>query len=183
MRAERRAELTAAFARVLAAHGYAGATIAAVAEEAGVAPGLVHHHFANKEDLIDSLLTALLATLRERARRREGLADPLEAWVDAALALDADADVVAARCWVGIFAEALRDAKLFDRVRRLVDTEVTAIVRRSSGRLGDREASGVLAFVVGSLVLGAFAPRKTAGFAAPTARVLVEALAEAKPFR
>jgi hypothetical protein len=34
----------------------------------------------------------------------------------------------------------------------------------------------VLAFVVGSLVVGAFAPRKTAGFAAPGLRKLLEAL-------
>jgi hypothetical protein len=36
----------------------------------------------------------------------------------------------------------------------------------------------VLAFVVGSLVLGAFAPRKTAGFAAPALAKLIASLAE-----
>lgn len=185
VRAERRAELTAAFARVLAANGYAGATIAAVAEEAGVAPGLVHHHFAGKEDLVDSLFTELLARLRERTRKREdeaqGTSDPLEAWVTAALSLERDADVVAARCWVGVLAEAVREPKLFDRVRRLVDTEITAIQRRSGGRLGTHEAGAVLAFVMGALVMGAFAPRKTAGFAAPSALRLVDALVRRAP--
>jgi hypothetical protein len=34
----------------------------------------------------------------------------------------------------------------------------------------------VLAFIVGALVMGAFAPGKTAGFAAPSLRRLVAAL-------
>lgn len=170
-------EITQAFARVLAERGYAGATVVAVAAEAGVAPGLVHHHFSSKEDLIESLLSDLLARLRERTRKREGSLGALEAWITAALALEGDADTVAARCWVGIFAEAVREPKLFERVRRLVDTEIAAIQRRSGETLDDHEAGGVLAFVIGALVLGAFAPRKTAGFAAPTALRLAHALA------
>jgi TetR/AcrR family transcriptional regulator, transcriptional repressor of bet genes len=124
VRAERRVEITQAFARVLAERGYAGATVVAVAAEAGVAPGLVHHHFSSKEDLIESLLSDLLARLRGRTRKREGSMGALEAWITAALALEGDADTVAARCWVGIFAEAVREPKLFERVRRLVDTEI-----------------------------------------------------------
>jgi hypothetical protein len=61
-------------------------------------------------------------------------------------------------------------------VRRLLDTEAQAICRRSRGSLSQRDSGAVLAFIVGSLVLGAFAPRKTAGFAAPSLRRLVEAL-------
>src|SRR5262249_1322148 len=55
-REQRRREILQAFAKVLADHGYAGATIAAVATEAGVAPGLVHHHFESKAELTGSLL-------------------------------------------------------------------------------------------------------------------------------
>ncbi len=63
-------------------------------------------------------------------------------------------------------------APLAGRVRRLVDGEVEAIRRRSRGALTEKEAGAVLAFVLGALVLGAFAPRKTAGFAAAGARRL-----------
>jgi hypothetical protein len=65
----------------------------------------------------------------------------------------------------------------------LVDAEIGAIERRSGGRLEARDAGAVLAFVLGALVLGAFAPRKTSGFAGPSARVLAEALAEARDAR
>lgn len=178
MRDQRRAELTAAFARVLAEHGYAGATIAAVAQEAGVSPGLVHHHFASKEDLLDSLVDELLRRFRERTRTSERTHGPLDAYVAAAVALDATSDMIAARCWVAVFAEAIREPALFARMRRLVDTEIEAIRRRSNQRFSPQDAGAVLAFIMGSLVIGAFAPRKTAGFAAPAAHALIGQLAE-----
>ena len=47
--------LTAA-AQVLSRHGYAGATITRVAEEAGVSRGLLHYYFRNKEDMLAKVL-------------------------------------------------------------------------------------------------------------------------------
>jgi len=176
VRERRRAEIVEAFARVLAAHGYSGATIAAVAQEAGVAPGLVHHHFANKADMLASLLADLMDRFRRRTRSIEASAEPLTAYAAAAVRLDATADAIAARCWVGVLAEAVRNPTLFAQVRRLVDSEIEAIRRRSSYRFSPHDAGAVLAFVVGALVLGAFAPRKTAGFAAPALQTLLESL-------
>jgi len=75
-----------------------------------------------------------------------------------------------------VFSEALRNPALFKQVRRLIDTEITAIQQRSRYALGAHEAGAVLAFIIGSLVLGAFAPQKTAGFAAPALRRLVGAM-------
>lgn len=177
LRVQRRAELTLAFARVLARHGYAGATIAAVAAEAGVAPGLVHHHFASKDDLLASLVSELVRGFRARTRSLDATGgDPLDAYVTSALALGATSDTIAARCWVGVFAEAIRDPALLAQIRRLLDTELEAIHRRAGGRFTAHDSGAVLAFIIGSLVFGAFAPRKTAGFAAPALRRLVTAL-------
>jgi TetR/AcrR family transcriptional repressor of bet genes len=176
MRAKRRAQLTVAFARVLANHGYAGATLAAVAAEAGVAPGLLHHHFRDKADLLESLLEDLVTRFRERTRSKEGADDPLAAYLSAAVELDRTSDAVAARCWVGVLAEAVRQPAFGARLRRLLDGELEAIQRRAGGRLQSQEAAALLAFVLGSLVLGAFAPRRTAGFAAPAGRRIIAAL-------
>jgi TetR/AcrR family transcriptional repressor of bet genes len=176
VRSQRRAQITEAFARVLAAHGYAGATIAAVAEEAGVAPGLVHHHFADKADLLASLVKELMGRFRRRTRAIDATTNPLAAYGAAAVRLDDTADAIAARCWVGVLAEAVRDPTLFAQVRRLVDAEIEVIRRLSSNRFSPRDAGAVLAFVVGALVLGAFAPRKTAGFAAPALQALIDSL-------
>ena len=66
--------------------------------------------------------------------------------------------------------------ELFEEVRRLLDTEIEGIRRRSGGTLTPQEAGAPLAFVVGSLVMGAFAPRRVAGFAGPAARRLAGVL-------
>lgn len=160
----------------MAEHGYAGATIAAVAAEAGVAPGLVHHHFESKAELLSSLLQQLVTGFRQRIHAQETQGDSLLAYADAALKLDARSDLIAAKCWVGVFAEAVRDPTLFAQMRRLVDSEISSIQQRSGQRLSDQQAGSVLAFVIGSLVVGAFAPRKTAGFAAPGLRTLLGAM-------
>ena len=36
-----------------------------MAEEAGYAPGLLHHHFQSKQDLLESLATELIQRVRE----------------------------------------------------------------------------------------------------------------------
>ena len=175
-REQRRAEILTAFARVLAESGYAGATISAVAAEAGYAPGLIHHHFENKEELLVALLQSLIAGFRGRVRLYEGNEGPLFAYADGALRLDERADVTSARCWVGVLSEAIRHPALFARVRRILDAEIGAIQERSGARLSESQAGAILAFIIGSLVLGAFAPRKTAGFAAPGLRQLIHAM-------
>jgi len=174
-REQKRAEILKAFARVLADHGYAGATIAAIALEAGIAPGLVHHHFDDKAELLRGLVHDLISKFRQRVQHYETSDDPLLAYVDGALKPDERADRVAAKCWVGLFAEAVRDPTLFAQMRTLLDTEIASIERRARGRLSTDQAGAVLAFIIGALVLGAFAPRRTAGFAAPGLRKLVAA--------
>lgn len=166
----RRTEILSAFAQVLAEHGYEGATIAAVAERARMAPGMVHHYFVNKAELMSELVKVLIGRFRARVRQKEGAGDPLNAYIDGALALDASADLVAARCWVGVFAEAVREPSLFGQVRRMLDAEIGAIQQRGGGRVSEQDAGAMLAFIIGALVFGAFAPRKTAGFAAPALR-------------
>lgn len=175
LREQRRREIVLAFAKVVAQRGVQGATVALVATEAGIAPGLVHHHFSDKDDMIGELVHELVSRFRTRVRE-QAETDRISAYITGALQLDERADVVAARCWVAIFAESLRNPKLFARARNLIDGEITALEHRSEGTLSRDGASAVLAYVVGALVLGAFAPRKTAGFAAPGLRKFVDAL-------
>lgn len=58
----RRADLIAATARVLAREGTGGASVRAIAVEAGVSPGLVSHYFAG----IDALVAATYADVEHR---------------------------------------------------------------------------------------------------------------------
>ena len=138
-------------------------------------PRLIHYHFEDKEDLLGSLLSDLVNRFRAGVRDRDE-SDPLLAYVDGALRLDERADITAARCWVGLFAEAIRNPTLFKRMRSLIDAEIATIQVRSRDPLDAQQAGAVLAFIIGALVLGAFAPQKTAGFAASSLRELVQAM-------
>jgi TetR/AcrR family transcriptional regulator, transcriptional repressor of bet genes len=169
-REQRRSEILVAFAKVLADHGYAGATIARIAARVGVAPGLIHHHFRSKDELLEGMFEVLLGDFRARfaaERARQPGQSALAAYADAALKLEGGVQSDAAKCWVGLFSEAVRNPVLFRKVRRLLDNEVATIRRLSGERLDEQRASAALAFVIGALVFGAFAPRKAQGFAAP----------------
>ncbi|MCK1299245.1 helix-turn-helix transcriptional regulator [Bradyrhizobium sp. 24] len=76
-----RAALVAAATTVLSEQGYARATSVAIAEQADLSTGALHHHFATKEDLFMSVLDdvtthviALFSDLREEQFADAGLA-------------------------------------------------------------------------------------------------------------
>lgn len=175
-RIERRGEILQAFAKVMADHGFAGATITAVADAAGLSPGLLHHHFKNKEEMLSELFSSLLSTFKLRLQTQPHEAsDMLFHYVDCALKLDQHADVVMAKCWVGVLSEALREPSLFAKLRSHLQNEVDEITKISHGKIDTGQSSALLAYILGSLVFGAFAPRKTAGFAATNGKLIVNA--------
>ncbi|ATG56169.1 TetR family transcriptional regulator [Brachybacterium ginsengisoli] len=63
----RRQEILESAARTIGSRGYAGATLAAIAEDVGISAPSLLHHFRNKE----SLLTELLA-VRDQLSRGDG---------------------------------------------------------------------------------------------------------------
>ena len=70
---ERREQLIAAAARVIARSGYDAATVRDVAREAGVSTGVIAYYFDGKDDLFAHVLRAASRAFRarlERARRR-----------------------------------------------------------------------------------------------------------------
>ncbi|MEV6218189.1 TetR/AcrR family transcriptional regulator [Nocardia sp. NPDC051833] len=79
--ASKRAKLLEAAATVIAAEGYAKATMRRVAEHAGYTTGAVTYYFANKEDMVLALVTgrfdrydAMLEAIRDTTDVRELLA-------------------------------------------------------------------------------------------------------------
>ena len=54
-REERRAQIVDGLMRVLPEHGYERASVARIAKAAGLSPGLVHHHFENKQAILLAL--------------------------------------------------------------------------------------------------------------------------------
>jgi len=196
--AERRAQIVDALLTVVSKEGYARATIAAVAREAGLTAGLLHYHFASKQEILVALVERLVARLEERFQTRlaEAGDEPrarLFAWVDAHVALGADADPRAVAAWVVIGAEAVREPEVRDlytaalvasrdRLRTLVAACLRAAGR--STRSSDRIAAALLSAIEGAYRVNAAAPGVLAdGWAAPTLRRMIDAWIESEPAR
>ena len=62
----RRAAIVSAMLPVMAQHGYERATIQAIAREAGLTPGLIHYHFKSKQEILVSLVKAIMEYARAR---------------------------------------------------------------------------------------------------------------------
>lgn len=170
----RRKEILQSFSRVFATEGYSGATIQAVADEAGLSPGLLHHHFENKQEMLYELFDQLLERFNQafQEQEKENYKKPLDIYLSSALALNDRSDITLARCWVGVLAEALKDPYLKARLVRTLDREILKIQSISGGMFDTKDASSFIAYILGSLVFGAFAPQKSKGFAYERGRKL-----------
>ena len=191
--AERRRQIIDGLAAVMAEVGYERATIVSIARAAGLAPGLVHYHFGAKREILLALVARVVTVAQRRYQRRLDAAgsDPwrrLDAAIDALVALDDDADLRAAACWIQIGAEAPRMEEVAGPYREAVATqyrtltEHVAEIRRSQDRSeadASRVAAGIMAAVEGAFRLAASAPEvvpwgHTAGLVRQMARGLLE---------
>jgi AcrR family transcriptional regulator len=79
---EKRKLILDAAIRVFADHGYHGARVGDIAEDAGVAHGLLYHYFASKDDVLRTIFTenwgALIARFRAVEASTESAPDKLE---------------------------------------------------------------------------------------------------------
>lgn len=127
--AQRREQIVRGLLRIMAVRGYEGASIAAVARAARVAPGLVHYHFADKQEILVALVDVVARELVGRVARRVGGASGPRTGVDAfleALVAPDPPDAPALACWLAIASEAPR----LPAVRRAFDRAVAALVRQ-----------------------------------------------------
>jgi TetR/AcrR family transcriptional repressor of bet genes len=166
---ERRAQIVLGLQAVMAERGYEKATIAAIAEAAGLTPGLVHYHFGSKHEILISLVQRLAEGWRAQAevvgvrRPRERLA----ALIDASLALGAGASPGAVACWVALGVEAVQQPEVRElyaaAVREATATLEQAVLKalRDEGRgttRGRAIAAGLMAAIQGYLQLGLATP-------------------------
>ena len=69
--ADRRRQLLGAAVKVFADKGFHAARVGDIAEEAGVAYGLVYHYFKSKEDLLETIFRATWTEMLARVREVE----------------------------------------------------------------------------------------------------------------
>lgn len=193
---ERRAQIVEGLRQAMAVHGYERASVQAVARAAGLSPGLVHYHFANKEEILLALVESLMAGVRARIDARLSVAgeqprERLGAYLDAILAVGEGADPAAVATWALVGAEAVRlpeVGQIYERwlleLRRELEVLLAAACRdEARSRRGIRAlAVGVLSLVEGYFRIAAGAPGVVpAGTAAPTARRMAFGLLDAQP--
>ena len=128
---QRREQIVRGLLRVMARHGYAGATIPAIAREADLLPGLVHYHFDTKKAILLALVALLEASVRARyerlAARAEAPRERLYAFLDAHVAKGPGADPDAVACWVALGAEAVADREVRAAYRGVVERELAEL--------------------------------------------------------
>ncbi|MEU8434112.1 TetR/AcrR family transcriptional regulator [Streptomyces sp. NPDC029216] len=163
----RRRDVSEAVWRVLAAHGFGGLTLRAVATELGATTGMLTHYFPAKRDLVAYALDLL--TERTAARPRpsggQGLA-ALRAALLGVLPLTPEA-TASNRIWVSSWDTALADptvsadhARKYAQSRAKLRDLVTAAQQLGELPPGDPEriATAAQSFSLGLTVQALFAP-------------------------
>jgi TetR/AcrR family transcriptional repressor of bet genes len=187
----RRQQITLSLSRVMARSGYERATIAEVAREAGLTPGLLHYHFKNKREILMALVDHLAGRLetRYRARFERDTASPkqrLLAFLDALVATGPDADPDAMACWVVIAGEAIRQDDVRLVYQRVIARQKETLVELSGDLLASEGcppesapelALTLLCWVHGCYQLASAAPGSIpAGAASPLLHHLVDTM-------
>jgi TetR/AcrR family transcriptional repressor of bet genes len=192
--AERRQQIVAALLAVMAEHGYEGASIQAIGQRAGLAPGLIHYHFKNKEEILLELVGSLAGVARTRYEvlaASAGSPDArLQAWIDARLGLGPGADAGAVAAWVMVGAEAVRQPQVRRAYQEALAQELALLggllEACLSGRGKTTARAGQLAASLAAFMEGAFQLSSAArelmpeGYAAGMAREWVERFIEAE---
>ena len=185
--------------RALAEHGYAGSSVASIAREAGLAPGLVHYYFGSKQEMLLELLESIRTAIRARRDERLERAgdDPrarLFALTDALLEHDPSGGTAPVEAtWIVIAAEAVHQpavreaygAMLVELVDRL-ETGLREVLRAEKRVVRDVRslAAAIAAGIQGVYQMDAAAPGTARrGSSAPALRHMVAGLIEAQPQR
>src|SRR5688572_29508598 len=156
MRPIRRRQLVDAAIASIHQYGMAETTIARIAEKAGVSPGIIHHYFAGKDDLLFETMRHLLEVLRRHAvvglRRAQTPRARLHAIVEASFAEDQFSDTVSA-AWLGLYGNARQSPRLA-RILRLYHARLRSnLVHALNSLVGPQDVEG-LAEGIASMIDG-----------------------------
>jgi TetR/AcrR family transcriptional regulator, transcriptional repressor of bet genes len=166
----RRAEIIAAALPVIAQCGYEKATVQAIAKQAQLAPGLIHYHFKNKQEILVSLVHTIAdygdARFLQIAAEASGPGERLRAYLESRLGLGEGASHEMVAAWVMIGAEAVRQAEVREVYQRAVASELARLSALLEECLGEQRketggaealAAGLLAMMVGAFQLSSAA--------------------------
>src|SRR6516164_6320057 len=131
--AGRRDEIALVACRVVAAHGFDGASMVRIARESGYTTGMLAHYFDSKQDIITAALRLILRRIDERLRRpAQGAAGPdlLDLLLEA-LPIDAHRRIECA-FWITFWGQVTADKRL-RRINAWVHREYLRLFERCLG--------------------------------------------------
>lgn len=113
----RRKQLVEAAIATIHVHGFANATVARIAAQAGISAGMVHHYFKDKDELLFATMRHLLAELRSDAvARLSRTEDPrlrIRAIIDACFG-DSQFDEQVFSAWLALYGNARHSPRLMN---------------------------------------------------------------------
>ena len=163
---QRRQDIATAFLAVMSESGYAGATIRAIAKQAGISPGLIHHHFANKQDILLAAVNQLVMQGRERyeslSTSCSSPREQLQAFIDARLGLGDGHDKDAVKAWILIGSEAVRQTEvrhvyqqaIADQQKHLAELIAKSDQHQQPDASYQSQAALILSAIEGAYLLG-----------------------------
>jgi TetR/AcrR family transcriptional regulator, transcriptional repressor of bet genes len=158
----RRQQIVDALQAEMAAVGFSRATTKSIAERAGLAPGLMHYHFKDKEEILLALVDRLVAQADGRFQHLLDAAqspwDQLRAYVTARVAPGAATEAEQVAIWVTLMAEAMAIPSVRERLSDWLaqDQKRLASIFRTAGIPSPgAHAAHLLSAVMGSFSLHA----------------------------
>lgn len=184
---QRRKDIAGAFLKVMAKKGYSGATVRAVAKEAGVSSGLIHHHFEDKQDI---LLVAVDGIVESGRQRFEEMNDSnmdcrlkIKAFIDSRLSLGNGENIDAVKAWVLIGSEAVRQEEVRGIYKKAISQQqkyLASLLKEAyslSLKESKEKSAMIISAIEGSYLLGVTCDGELPkGYASKTLNDLVESL-------
>lgn len=152
----RRKQLVDAAIAVIHAEGFANATVARIARQAGVSTGMVHHYFHDKDDLLFATMRHLLAELRADAAARlarcSDAAARIGAIIDACFG-DTQFDEQVFSAWLALYGNARHSPRLME-ILALYHRRLKSSLLHDLRRLVPEEEALRLAEGIGAMIDG-----------------------------
>ena len=152
----RRRQLIEATIASIREHGFADTTVSRIGAAAGVSPGIVHHYFRGKGDLLEATMRFLLADLRRQVVAHLAVAAGPRARLEAIIEGNFgpgqfSPETVAA--WLAFWAQAGNDPALA-RLERINTRRLQGNLRHALVRLMPRPRAASVALGLAALIDG-----------------------------
>lgn len=158
----RREQIVQALADELSHVGYERCSIKSIAERAALAPGLVHYHFKNKAEILQSLVAQLIETAEQRVadvwQSNLPAAERLSCYITARVGLSGPNSQDEVRLWTSLIGEAVGQPMVRAQLARWLSQDqkrLSSLFEQAGVESAEQHAAMLLANVLGAFQMNA----------------------------